>query len=106
MNRPTSSGTKTSVTVSPRVSEQRTKEATQKRNTTPQVVGSPQTNINLRIGPQMPVGPRLGHHRGTRGLSSTVSLESFLTVLIISKIIPQIIIPMITTVPKISPGAP
>jgi hypothetical protein len=77
MNQPTSTGTKTSVTVSPRMSGQRTKEPTQKRTTTPQVVSSPQTNINSRIDPQIPVNPRLAHHRGTRGLSSTVSLESF-----------------------------
>jgi hypothetical protein len=42
MNRPTSTGTKTSVTVSPRVSGQRTKGPTQNRNTTPQVVGIPE----------------------------------------------------------------
>jgi hypothetical protein len=44
-----------------------TKEPVQKRTTTPQVF----------VSPQMPVEPRLDHHRGTRGLSSTVSLDSF-----------------------------
>jgi hypothetical protein len=55
-------GNKSSVTISPKVSGHRTtKEPVQKKNTTP----------------QMPVKPRLDHHRGTRGLSSTVSLDSF-----------------------------
>jgi hypothetical protein len=68
MNQTTTS-TKGSVTPSPRMSGQRTttKEPIRKRNTSPQVAGSP----------QMPVNPRLAHHRGTRVLSSTVSLESF-----------------------------
>jgi hypothetical protein len=48
-----------------------TKEPIQKRTT------SPQTNINPRFDPQMPGILRLAHHRGTRGLSSTVSLNSF-----------------------------
>jgi hypothetical protein len=84
---------KGSVTVSPKVSEQRTttKEPIQKRTTTPQVAGRPQTNVIPRINPQMPgiprlvrhrgtqlpVDPQLARHRGTRGLSSTVSLDSF-----------------------------
>jgi hypothetical protein len=77
MNQSTSTSTESSVTI-PTVSGQRTtKEPIQKRNTTPQVAGNPQTNINPRIDPQMHVDPRVVHHRGTRGLSSTVSLESF-----------------------------
>jgi hypothetical protein len=64
------------LTVSPRVSRQRTKEPIRKKTTTPQVVGSPQTTINPQIDPQMPDNPRLVHHRGTRGLSSTLSLDS------------------------------
>jgi hypothetical protein len=62
-------GNKGSVTVSPKVSERRkvpeqrtpTKEPSKKRKPTPQIPGD----------------PRLDHHRGTRGLSSTVSLDSF-----------------------------
>jgi hypothetical protein len=55
----TSTGANSSVTVSPRVSGQRTTEkGSRKRTTTPQM-------------------PRLAHHSGTRGLSSTVSLDSF-----------------------------
>jgi hypothetical protein len=75
----TGTRTKGSFTVCPKVPEQRTttKEPIKKRNTTPQVAGIPQTNINPQIDPQMPVDPRLAHHRGTRGLSSTVSLDSF-----------------------------
>jgi hypothetical protein len=74
----TSASKQGSVTVSPRVSGQRTtKEPTQKRTTTLQVVGSPRTSINPQIDPQMPVDPRLVHHRGTRSLSSIVSLDSF-----------------------------
>jgi hypothetical protein len=63
MNRPTSTITRVTM------SGQRivTKKPAQKRTTTPQVV----------VSPQIPVNPRLDHHRGTRGLSSTVSLESF-----------------------------
>jgi hypothetical protein len=63
---------KGSVTVCPKVSGQRTttKEPVRKRNMTPQVACSPKTNIT-------PVDPRLARHRGTCGLSSTVSLESF-----------------------------
>jgi hypothetical protein len=48
-----------------------TKEPIQKRTT------SPQTNINPQFDHQMPGIPRLARHRGTRGLSSTVSLDSF-----------------------------
>jgi hypothetical protein len=51
-----------------------TKEPVKKRTPTPQVF----------VSPTMPVDPRLAHHRGTRayprgtrGLSSTVSLDSF-----------------------------
>jgi hypothetical protein len=79
MNRSTSTNKQGNVTVSPKVSGQRTttREPVQKRNTTPQVAGSPQTNINPRIDPQMPIDPRLVRHRGTGGLSSTVSLDSF-----------------------------
>jgi hypothetical protein len=79
MNRTTTStSNKSSVTVSPTASGQRTtKEPIQRRNTTPQVAGSPQKNINLRIDPQLPVNPRLAHHRGARVLTSTVSLDSF-----------------------------
>jgi hypothetical protein len=67
----TSTGKQGSVTVSPRVPGQRTREQVpQKRITTPQ------TNINPRIDPQMPVDPRLARHRGTRGLSSIISLDS------------------------------
>jgi hypothetical protein len=52
-----------SVTVCPKVPEQRstTKEPIKKRKPTP----------------QMPGDPQLDHHRGTHGLSCTVSLESF-----------------------------
>jgi hypothetical protein len=54
---------KSSVTVPQKVPGQRTttKEPVQKRNMTPKMI----------------VDPRLAHHRGTRGLSSTVSLDSF-----------------------------
>jgi hypothetical protein len=60
----TSTSAKRSVTVSPKT--QRT------RGQVPRIT-TPQTNIH----PQMPVNPRLARHRGTRGLSSTVSLDSF-----------------------------
>jgi hypothetical protein len=44
-----------------------TKEPVKKRTTTPQVF----------VSPKMTADPRLDHHSGTSGLSSTVSLESF-----------------------------
>jgi hypothetical protein len=62
------SSNKGSVTVSPKVSEQRTatsrqrtttKEPVQKRTTTPQDF----------VSPQMPADPQLARHRGTRGLT-------------------------------------
>jgi hypothetical protein len=77
INQSTSTSETGSVTVAPRVSGQRTREQVRKRTATPQVFGSPQTNINPRINPQMPADPRLKHHRGTCTLSSIVPLESF-----------------------------
>jgi hypothetical protein len=71
MNRPTSTKTKTSVILPGQRTT--TKEPVKKRTTTPQVFVSPKTNITPL---QMPVNPRLAHHRGTHGLSSTVSLDS------------------------------
>jgi hypothetical protein len=77
MNRTTTS-TSTSKQGSVTVSGQRTtKEPVQKRTTTPQVVGSPQTNIIPRIDLQMPVDPRLKHHRGTRGLTGFLLWPSY-----------------------------
>jgi hypothetical protein len=68
----TSTRTKTSVIMP----GQRTtiKEPITKRNTTPQVAGSPKMTVDPRLAHHR---GSLAHHRGTRGLSSTVSLDSF-----------------------------
>jgi hypothetical protein len=63
----TGTSTKGSVTVCPNEQRTTTKEPIKKRNITPQVICSP----------KMTADPRLARHRGTRGLSSTVSLDSF-----------------------------
>jgi hypothetical protein len=65
MNRPTTS-TRTKTSVIMPGQRTTTKEPAQKRNITPQVICSP----------KMTADPRLDYHRGTRGLSSTVSLNS------------------------------
>jgi hypothetical protein len=57
-----------------------TREPAKKRTTTPQVFVSPKkrtTTPQVFVSPQMPVDPWLDRHRGTCGLSSTVSLDSF-----------------------------
>jgi hypothetical protein len=66
MNRPTTS-TRTKTSVIMPGQRTTTKEPAQKRTTTPQVICSP----------KMTADQRLARHRGKRGLSSTVSLESF-----------------------------
>jgi hypothetical protein len=58
-----------SVTVCPKVPEQRTK-VPEQRTTTKEPI------IERKPTPQIPGIPGLDHHRGTHGLSSTVSLDS------------------------------
>jgi hypothetical protein len=63
---------KSSVTVSPKVTGQRTTtNPVRKRNMTPQMPVIP------RLANITPLNPRLNRHGGTRGISSTVSLDSF-----------------------------